>query len=319
MGLFVAGEGRRSYGRTTTASMPHRTVLTVRQPLGVAGLIMSFNTPLPNVAWKAFPAVFCGNARGRQAVGAHARVRHRSSAQLAREAGVPAGRAQRRPGARRRGGRCRSSSTRTSTSSASRARPRPGAGSTRPPGAGSRRSASSSAARTRSSSATTPTSTNAVRWALASAFSNAGQRCASASRIVVFDDGLRRRSATRLVEEARALTAEPVISEASLERILGAVARAAQTARRCSRRRAARAARAGISPPTVLEGAAPDAEISCTELFGPVTILYRVARPRRGDRARERLAVRPHRGDPHGEPPPRDALRREGRRRASSS
>ena len=62
MGLFIAGEGRRSYGRTTTASMAHRTVLTVRQPLGVAALIMSFNTPLPNVAWKAFPAIFCGNA-----------------------------------------------------------------------------------------------------------------------------------------------------------------------------------------------------------------------------------------------------------------
>ena len=62
MGLFIAGEGRRSYGRTTTASMAHRTVLTLRQPLGVAALIMSFNTPLPNVAWKAFPAIFCGNA-----------------------------------------------------------------------------------------------------------------------------------------------------------------------------------------------------------------------------------------------------------------
>src|SRR5262249_27235001 len=57
MGLFVAGEGRRFYGRTTTASMPHRTVLTVRQPLGVAALLMSFNTPLPNVAWKVFPAL----------------------------------------------------------------------------------------------------------------------------------------------------------------------------------------------------------------------------------------------------------------------
>ncbi|MDQ3085666.1 MAG: aldehyde dehydrogenase family protein, partial [Actinomycetota bacterium] len=44
MGLFVAGEGRRSYGRTMTASMKYRTVLTMRQPLGVAGLIMSFNT-----------------------------------------------------------------------------------------------------------------------------------------------------------------------------------------------------------------------------------------------------------------------------------
>ena len=62
MGLFVAGEGRRYYGRTTTASMAHRTVLTVRQPVGVAGLIASFNTPLPNFAWKVFPAVFCGNS-----------------------------------------------------------------------------------------------------------------------------------------------------------------------------------------------------------------------------------------------------------------
>ena len=61
MGFFVAGEGRRSYGRTTTASMPHRTVLTLRRPVGVAALLISFNTPLPNVAWKAFPSIFCGN------------------------------------------------------------------------------------------------------------------------------------------------------------------------------------------------------------------------------------------------------------------
>ena len=61
MGLFVAGEGRRSYGRTMPASVPHRTVLTMRVPVGVAGLIISFNTPLPNVAWKAFPSILCGN------------------------------------------------------------------------------------------------------------------------------------------------------------------------------------------------------------------------------------------------------------------
>src|SRR5262249_26420033 len=32
MGFFMAGEGRRFYGRTTTASMEHRQVLSVRQP-----------------------------------------------------------------------------------------------------------------------------------------------------------------------------------------------------------------------------------------------------------------------------------------------
>src|SRR5205085_11776323 len=62
MGFFVAGEGRRLYGRTTTSSMPNRTVMAVREPVGVAALIVSFNTPLPNYAWKAFPAVLCGNA-----------------------------------------------------------------------------------------------------------------------------------------------------------------------------------------------------------------------------------------------------------------
>ena len=62
MGFFVAGEGRRSYGRTTTASdaAPHRA------DRAAAGrrrrrCSISFNTPLPNVAWKAFPSIFCGN------------------------------------------------------------------------------------------------------------------------------------------------------------------------------------------------------------------------------------------------------------------
>ena len=62
MAFFVAGEGRRLYGRTTTSAMPNRTVMAVRRPVGVAALIVSFNTPLPNYAWKVFPAVFCGNA-----------------------------------------------------------------------------------------------------------------------------------------------------------------------------------------------------------------------------------------------------------------
>src|SRR5438067_1616592 len=59
---FFAGEGQRLYGRTTTSGTPHRQTLTVREPLGVAGLIVSANTPIANVAWKLFPALICGNA-----------------------------------------------------------------------------------------------------------------------------------------------------------------------------------------------------------------------------------------------------------------
>jgi len=116
---------------------------------------------------------------------------------------------------------------------------------------------------------------NAVRWAIASAFSNAGQRCASASRVVVFDsvyDAVRE----RLVEETRGLPAEPVISEASLERMLAAVGQAVSDGATVLAG-GERLERAGWHlAPTVLEGVAPEADLSCTELFGPVTILYRV-------------------------------------------
>src|SRR4051794_41400307 len=38
MGYFVAGEGRRLYGKTTTSAVPNRQAMIGRQPLGVAGL-----------------------------------------------------------------------------------------------------------------------------------------------------------------------------------------------------------------------------------------------------------------------------------------
>src|SRR5512143_3294978 len=36
LGEFMAGEGRRSYGRTTASAVPHRSAMTLREPLGVA-------------------------------------------------------------------------------------------------------------------------------------------------------------------------------------------------------------------------------------------------------------------------------------------
>ena len=61
-GLFMAGEGQRLYGRTTTSGVANKYAMTVRQPVGVAGLIIAANTPVANVAWKVFPALLCGNA-----------------------------------------------------------------------------------------------------------------------------------------------------------------------------------------------------------------------------------------------------------------
>ena len=60
-GLFFAGEGQRLYGRTCTSGVPNKYAMTVRQAVGVAGLIIAANTPVANVAWKIFPAMICGN------------------------------------------------------------------------------------------------------------------------------------------------------------------------------------------------------------------------------------------------------------------
>lgn len=59
---FFAGEGQRLYGRTTQSGISGRLPLTIRQPVGVAGLIVPANTPIANVAWKVFPALICGNS-----------------------------------------------------------------------------------------------------------------------------------------------------------------------------------------------------------------------------------------------------------------
>jgi aldehyde dehydrogenase (NAD+) len=116
----------------------------------------------------------------------------------------------------------------------------------------------------------------AVDWIIASAFSNAGQRCASASRVVVFTgvyDALRE----RLAEAVASLDPQPVISRESMERILGAIHRAREEGATVLAG-GSRLDRPGwFVAPTVVEGAEPGAEISRLELFGPVTALYRVA------------------------------------------
>jgi acyl-CoA reductase-like NAD-dependent aldehyde dehydrogenase len=116
---------------------------------------------------------------------------------------------------------------------------------------------------------------NATRWALASAFSNAGQRCAAASRVVVFDE-VYEDFRERIVAGARGLAPEPVISEGALQRILAAVEDAVEAGATLLAG-GKRLERSGFHlAPTVLEGVASGDEISRTELFGPVTLLYRV-------------------------------------------
>jgi acyl-CoA reductase-like NAD-dependent aldehyde dehydrogenase len=61
MAYLAAGEGRRMYGQTTPSELPNKFNMSVRMPLGVAGLITPWNFPIAIPAWKGMAALVCGN------------------------------------------------------------------------------------------------------------------------------------------------------------------------------------------------------------------------------------------------------------------
>jgi alpha-ketoglutaric semialdehyde dehydrogenase len=59
---YMGGEGRRLFGHTTPSELPHKFCATMRQPLGVVGLITPWNFPFAIPSWKISPALICGNS-----------------------------------------------------------------------------------------------------------------------------------------------------------------------------------------------------------------------------------------------------------------
>ena len=58
---YMAGEGRRLFGQTTSSELAERTAQTRRVPVGVCALITPWNAPMAAIAWKVFPAIIAGN------------------------------------------------------------------------------------------------------------------------------------------------------------------------------------------------------------------------------------------------------------------
>src|SRR5690349_23417856 len=231
MGFFVAGEGRRFYGQTTTSAVPNRFAMVVRQPLGVAGLIIAANTPIANVAWKAFPALLCGNAAILKAA-EDTPLSAWAFGALAREAGVPDGVYATVHGFGEEAGAplvehpdvavvsftgsCEVGRWIAETAGRRLAKTCLELGGKNP-----------------LIVCDDADLQNAVTWTLGSAFSNAGQRCAAGSRILVFD-GVYDQFKTMLVEAVAKMkvgTADtddfgPVINEEQMTNMLAAVGRA---------------------------------------------------------------------------------------------
>lgn len=285
LGRFFAGEGQRLYGRTTTSGIADKYALTVRQPCGVAGLIIAANTPIANTAWKVFPALICGNA----AVLKAAEDTPATSwlfAKIAYEAGLPRGVLNVIQG--------------FGTECGAPLVEHPGidvvsfTGSTKVGkwigeacGRALKKVSLELGGKNPLIVCDDADLDEAARWVSLSAFSNAGQRCAAGSRIIVFDrvyDAFR----DKLVATAKALRVGPsdgddfgpVINERQITAMLAAI----ETART----EGARVLTGGVRltdsahakgfylAPTVIENARPEADISRHELFGPIACLYRV-------------------------------------------
>ena len=59
--LFFAGEGRRIYGMTGQSELENKSIITIRQPIGICGLISAWNFPAAVPSWKVAPALISGN------------------------------------------------------------------------------------------------------------------------------------------------------------------------------------------------------------------------------------------------------------------
>jgi alpha-ketoglutaric semialdehyde dehydrogenase len=270
MGFFVAGEGRRSYGRTMPASMPHRTVLTIRRPVGVAALLTSFNTPFPNVAWKAFPSIFCGNASVLKP-SEHAPVSAHLFARIAHNVGLPAGVLNVLQGKGDEAGAAlvaQSCDLVSFTGSAE-------VGRSIQRDAGLAKLCLELGGKNALVVCDDADLDDAVRWTIASAFSNAGQRCAAGSRVVVFD-AIYHEFRQRLAAATNELPPELVVSAESRDRIVAAVSSAIADGATVVAGGAQALGPGYEITPTVLENVDRTAAISGAELFGPVTILSRV-------------------------------------------
>lgn len=286
LGLFYASEGQRLYGRTTSSGIPDRFAMTIRQPIGVAGLIVPANTPIANLAWKIFPALVCGNAAVVKAA-EDAPATAWMIGRIAYEAGLPAGILNIIQGYGEEAGAPLVAHpdvgviSFTGSTAVGRSIQRV---------AGERLAKVSLELGGKNPFVVCDDADmeNAVVWALRSAFSNAGQRCASGSRIIIFD-AVYEQFRDMLVNRTKQLKIGPgddddfgpVITEKQLNRMIGTVDAARQKGAVIltgGYRLTDPAHRDGFyMAPTIIENAGTRDDISTVELFGPITCLYRVA------------------------------------------
>lgn len=282
---FWAGEGMRLYGRSLTSGMPGKYSYLVRQARGVAGLIVPANTPIANIAWKTFPALICGNTVVLKAAEDSPQIAH-LFAQLVKEAGLPDGVFNVVQGRGQPAGAALVEDPRVAVISFTGST---GVGRWIAEVAGRRLARVSLELGGKNPFVVCDDADldQAVHWASLSAFSNAGQRCAAGSRILVFES-IYEEFRDKLVAKANYLklgvTADcdlgPVLNKQQQENIIAAIETAVAQGGKvlCGGRvpHEKHLSSGYYIKPTVIEGLEPNAELSCKEIFGPVVTLQPV-------------------------------------------
>jgi acyl-CoA reductase-like NAD-dependent aldehyde dehydrogenase len=280
---YWAGEGMRLYGRSLTSGTPNKYSHTVRQPRGVAGLIVPANTPIANIAWKSFPALICGNTVVMKAAEDSPRIAN-LFAKITKEAGLPEGVFNVIQGRGQPAGAALVEDPRIAVVSFT--------GSTGVgrwiAEVGGRRLARVSlelGGKNPFIVCDDADLEQAVHWASLSAFSNAGQRCAAGSRVIVFKNAYES-FRDKLVAKAQSLKLGvsagcdlgPVVNKRQQQNILASIETAKTEGGRIlcggSAPSDSELAKGYYIQPTVIDGLQPSAELSCREVFGPVVTLH---------------------------------------------
>ncbi len=285
LGYFFAGEGQRLYGRTIPSGVSNRLITLIRQPFGIAGLIVPANTPAANVAWKIFPALICGNAVVLKSA-EDAPATAAFFGPLSKEAGLPDGVLNIVHGLGEEAGAALVEDARVGVISFT----------------GSSRTGENIAQKAASRFCRLSLELGgknalvvcedadmdkAVNWAVLSAFSNAGQRCSAASRILVFES-VYERFLSLFLDRVRNLKVGPtdaddlgpLVSLKQLQSVLKHVEDAKKNGIKilCGGDRLKDPSHvAGFyMAPTVTEGVLTPNDLADTEVFGPVTSFYKV-------------------------------------------
>jgi alpha-ketoglutaric semialdehyde dehydrogenase len=281
---YAAGEVWRPVGEVYEPSVGDQRLYTLRRPLGVVGLITPWNFPIAIPVWKLAPALIYGNTVVLK-LGFEAPRTGLHVAEAFAEAGLPAGVLNVLTGAGSTAGAELVSNRSVRAISFT--------GSV-PVGHAVRNEATKRDCRVQLELGghnpllvmADAELDRAVEAAYAGAFWSAGQKCTATRRIFVQDtvyDDFRTRLLTRVEAGKVGDPADPetevgpVVNEGPMEDIIAAIERAKTEGGSLVAGGERLSDEGFLIAPTVFEDVADDQYLSCEEVFGPVTTLYRFA------------------------------------------